>query len=241
MGYFFNLLFPSFVGGDAARSWYLGKNHGQREAAVATFLERYSGLFAMLSLSVIFMWFSPVITADVRITVLLIFVLFVGGSAFLLSQLAVQALSAIPMVGKKVAKQAMLFQGAVRLSSQSPRTVLFVFGYSFLFHCIAVVNVLACALAVGWLHVPVVELFVVLPVILLISALPITPQGIGVQEGAFVYYLTLLGAGSAEALGIALIIRAKAYLLALFGGAWWFIEGRRMPAQPIPEDLPLEA
>ncbi|MCB0330092.1 MAG: flippase-like domain-containing protein [Bdellovibrionales bacterium] len=226
IGYFFNLLLPSFVGGDAMRSWYLGKQHGQREAAAATFLERYSGLFAMLLLACLFMWTSSVITVPVQITVLGIAICFLFASVFLLSKTAVRALASLPTVGQKFAKQGALFQEAVILSAKCPKRIGFVLLYSLLFHCLAVVNVMACAHAVGWTSVPVADVFVVLPVILLLSALPITPQGFGIQEGAFVFYLTLLGASSAEALGIALIVRAKAYVLALFGGACWLFEGK---------------
>ena len=231
MGYFFNLMFPSMVGGDAIRSWYLGKSLGQREAAAATFLERYSGFFAMLTLGVTCMWFTSVVTNSERLTVTLIFSGFMVASVLLSSKFMVKALASLPKIGGVVAKQAELFQQALRISTKKWFTVIVVLVYSFLFYGIAVVNVIACALAVGWVDIPVLDVFVVLPVILLISALPIAPQGIGLQEGAFVYYLTLLGATSAEALGIALIIRAKAYLLAFFGGIWWLIEGGRSPEE----------
>jgi uncharacterized protein (TIRG00374 family) len=218
VGYFVNLLFPSFVGGDAVRSWYLGKQHGQREAAAATFLERYSGLVAMIVLGCVFMWGSSVVEWHVRLTIASLAVFFVGVSIFLLTPTAVKSVATLPKIGATFAKQGMLFQAAVRLGMSCPKRVGVVFVYSFLFHCLAVVNVLACAMAVGWLDVPLYDLFVVLPVILILSAIPLTPQGLGIQEGAFVYYLTQLGATSAEALGVALIIRAKAYFLAILGG-----------------------
>ena len=60
--------------------------------------------------------------------------------------------------------------------------------------------------------------FIVLPLILTIGALPLTPSGLGIQEGAFVFFLHGIGASEEQALLIALILRAKSVILALLGG-----------------------
>lgn len=219
-GYFFNLLFPSFIGGDAARSWHLGRAQGQRRTAVATFLERYSGLFTMLMLGMVFSFITDKVQTPERVTILLLFLGFVGCTALLYSKSLVSGVALLPRIGVVVGKQGALFQEALRVSTSCPRKISIVVALSFVFHALAVVNVLACAHAVGWTHAPVGELFIVVPIILIISALPVTPQALGVQEGAFVYYLTLLGALPAEAMGVALLIRAKAYVLAALGGLY---------------------
>ena len=50
IGYFVNLILPSYLGGDAVRSFEIGKSVGQGTAAAATILERYTGFTAMLFL-----------------------------------------------------------------------------------------------------------------------------------------------------------------------------------------------
>ena len=75
VGYFVNLLLPSFLGGDAVRSWYVGKKVGQHEAAASTILERYTGFAAMILLAVSFMWFVDLATLQIK---LLIFCAFLG-------------------------------------------------------------------------------------------------------------------------------------------------------------------
>jgi uncharacterized protein (TIRG00374 family) len=92
---------------------------------------------------------------------------------------------------------------------------------SFLFHILTVVNTVAVASAVGWTTAPWADLFVVVPLILLVGAVPISPQGLGLQEGAFVFFLHSVGASTGEALAIALVLRAKSYVLALFGAVAW--------------------
>jgi uncharacterized membrane protein YbhN (UPF0104 family) len=95
------------------------------------------------------------------------------------------------------------------------------FGLSFMFHVMTIVNTVAVARAVGWDGAPWGELFVVVPLILLVGAVPVSPQGLGIQEGAFVFFLQAAGASSAQALAVALVLRAKSYALALVGGVLW--------------------
>ncbi len=64
--------------------------------------------------------------------------------------------------------------------------------------------------------------FVVLPIVLLIGAVPITPNGLGLQEGAYFFFLQQLGATPDQAVAISLALRAKAYLLAVIGAGIWF-------------------
>ena len=110
-------------------------------------------------------------------------------------------------------------------------------GLSLLFHSIAVLNTIACAQAVGWANPPVWDLFVVLPIILLIAAIPLAPNGLGLQEGAFFFFLTGLGATPEQALGTALILRAKSYILAIIGGLIWLYlryEDKKYSDESIP-------
>ncbi|MCI5065637.1 flippase-like domain-containing protein [bacterium] len=228
IGYFVNLILPSFVGGDALRSWYLGKRHGQSQAAAATFLERYSGLLAMLLLGLIGMWSSKYIQPSLRVPLLL----FAGGFAvfsfLLVSERALSLAEHIPQLGERVVKAGKAFQDAIRFACRSPFAVVQALLYSLLFHAVAIGNIWACAVVVGWGDIPITEMIVVLPVILIISAIPLTPQGLGLQEGAFLYYLTALGATPQQAMGVAIIIRAKSYILAGVGGVLWYFEPQKL-------------
>ena len=94
--------------------------------------------------------------------------------------------------------------------------------YSLLFHFLTVINTYVACLAVGWESPNFLGLFVVVPLILLVSILPITPSGVGVQEGAFVFFLKRVGAESSQGLAVALILRAKVLLLAVIGGLLFF-------------------
>ena len=223
VGYFVNLLMPSYLGGDAVRSYYAGKKSGQHEALTATILERYTGLAAMLMLGLIFMWFSALATLPIKLAV--------AGIALALATITVMALSPrllaqlgrIPQL-KDPLRHLQKIQAGFILAKSNHLLLIKALALSFLYHSVTVANTMAAGMAVGWYDAPVLDLFVVLPLILVVGALPFAPQGLGIQEGAFFYFLQGVGATPAQALGIALILRAKSYVLALSGGiAWLFV------------------
>ena len=97
---------------------------------------------------------------------------------------------------------------------------------SLLFHILTVFNVYLAALVVGWQQVDFSVLFVVVPVVLLISMVPITPSGMGVQEGAFMFFLQGAGATAEQALACGLALRVKVLLLGAFGGLLLLTDSR---------------
>lgn len=231
VGYFVNLLAPSYVGGDIARSWYVGKKIGQHQAFTATILERYTGLAAMIGLGVVFVWFVDQANSVVRLSVVLLAVGLVIGTSLALSQRALSFLGRIRFLASLL-KHLEKIQEGLRLARSNHGLLLKTISLSLLFHSITVLNTFAAAYAVGWTSVPVGDLFVVLPLILLIGALPVAPSGLGVQEGAFYFFLTGIGATPAQALGVGVILRAKSYVLALWGGLyWWLLRNRENAVQ----------
>jgi uncharacterized protein (TIRG00374 family) len=90
--------------------------------------------------------------------------------------------------------------------------------YSFLFHVLTVVNTYVACRAIGWEDPQFFGLFVVVPLILLVGMLPLTPNGVGLQEGAFVFFLQRVGSSASQGLAVGLVLRAKVILLALVGG-----------------------
>ncbi|GJL66282.1 MAG: hypothetical protein NPIRA05_12530 [Nitrospirales bacterium] len=64
-----------------------------------------------------------------------------------------------------------------------------------------------------------------IPIILLISMIPISIAGLGVQEGAFVYFFSLTGANPTSILTLALVLRFLLVLAVLPGGVLYLREG----------------
>ncbi len=241
LGYFVNLIVPSYVGGDVVRSWYAGKQVGQHQAFAATVLERYTGFAAMLILALMFMWRVELVTLQIKAVVILLALGLVVLSVLALKPGMLERCESLPRFAG-AARHLRKVQEALLFAKSKPLLLLKALGLSLLFHCLTVVNTLVAAHAVGWHSCSTQDLFVVLPLILLIGAVPVAPSGLGIQEGAFYYFLQGLGGTPAQALGVGLVLRVKSYALAAFGGLVWLflretrdVEGAADSAAPVKE------
>jgi uncharacterized protein (TIRG00374 family) len=232
LGYFVNLLMPSVLGGDVVRSMYVAKDADKAHSVSATLLERYTGLMAMLLMAIVGVWWAPHVTEGVKVVVVLVTVGAVVGSALLFSRSTTWLLRRVRISERFVSLVRRVEDGLV-LGMQNRALVVRALILSFLFHALTVANTAAAGWAVGWEGIPIGELFVVVPLILLVGAIPISPQGLGIQEGAFVFFLHSLGCTTGQALALALLLRAKSYVLALFGGVTWLV--LRSTPSPAPE------
>ena len=65
IGMFFNLFLPTSVGGDVVRAWYLDGGSGRRLAAfLGSFIDRLSGLLALLAMACVALAFCPIPLPD---------------------------------------------------------------------------------------------------------------------------------------------------------------------------------
>lgn len=222
MGYFVNSIFPSYIGGDAARSWYAGKLSTQHSAFAATFLERFTGLIAMILMAFVALFFVSGLPDSISLVVAALCFGLVISLILIFNNLLVSICRKLPIINKKVS-HVIKIQNVIQSALKNKTLLVNSLLLSFIFFAIAVVNVAVSAYAVGWVDVPVNDLIVVLPLILLIGAIPITPSGIGLQEGAYYYFLTMIGSTPEQAIGVALVLRAKFYILAIFGAVVWLL------------------
>lgn len=234
IGYFVNSFAPSYLGGDAIRSWKIGKKIGQHRAAAATILERFTGIVAMVILALTFVWFVRAATQEIQILIM--------GVAIALVVVAVLAVSESianffhRLLGKHRLVEVVFgnirrVQVAIREIGSDKKKLAWAMLLSFMFHSLTVVNTVVAAHAIGWSSIGVYDTFVVLPLILLIGAIPLAPMGLGIQEGAFYFFLQGIGATPAQALAVALVLRAKGYLLALVGGVLLAFERESIPTE----------
>jgi glycosyltransferase 2 family protein len=242
VGYFFNTLAPSVVAGDVARSLHLGKYlSNQRDAFISTFLERFTGLLAMAMLGVGFLLCGVKATTGLSLAIfslgagvfflaLISFSSKVAGLAFPLAGVFVDKF--LPKKSREKAKKMItqVDQGMYHARS-NPRLLIKALLLSLLFHFLTIINTYLAARSIGWTDPNFLELFIVVPLVLIISMAPITPSGLGIQEGAFLFFLQEIGATHAQGLGVGLVLRAKAILLAIVGGFLWMsLKGTVQPS-----------
>lgn len=230
IGYFFNTFSPSYIGGDIARSYHLGQLLGsQSRAFVTTFLERFTGLVAMSLLGVLFVCIGAPATAGVEWSI--VFVAFMSVSLALVCFSEACARPAFGFAEKLCPERfrSLLIKVREAMTFARGNVPLFIraMGLSFLFHISTVVNTYLAAKAVGWEDPSFSGLFVVVPLVLLVGMLPLTPSGLGIQEGAFLFFLERIGGERSHALGVGLVLRAKVVLIALLGALLFAASGRK--------------
>ena len=74
------------------------------------------------------------------------------------------------------------------------------------------------ALALG-LEVHFLYFLAIVPAMLILQRLPISVQGIGVDEGLFILFFAMIGLSTTEAFSLALVYRLGRWVIALSGGA----------------------
>ena len=114
-------------------------------------------------------------------------------------------------------------QDSLLVFKNDKKLIFQTFFLSLLFHTVTVINTMVAGYVIGWNDPSPLGLFIVLPLIFLISCVPISPNGLGIQEGAFSYFLVKIGATPEQALAVALILRAKGYILGIVGGVFYFL------------------
>lgn len=229
IGYFFNIFIPAYIGGDVARSYQLGKYiKNQKNAFAYTFLERFTGLLAMALLGVTFATVGTNVTQGLELAIYSVgaCAIYLGLICFIASFSQYNArilFSLLKTFGlKKISSKIESFYEKAEKAMEFGRSNLPLFlkamGLSIFFHFLTIVNTYVAALAVGWLDPNFGALFVVVPLVLLVSLAPITPSGLGVQEGAFTVLLQRIGGTEAQGLGVGLVLRAKVMVVAMVGG-----------------------
>jgi uncharacterized membrane protein YbhN (UPF0104 family) len=196
IGMYFNLLLPTSVGGDVIRAWYLGEGSGRRLAAfLSVLLDRLAGLLVLLGMACLAVTLSPL---DLPAWIPLSIWGAVGG--------ALVGLPLLPHLagrGKKGALRAEQVRTAFALF-RSPRLVA---GTALLSVYVQVSNVVLVWLLGLALHaqVPGAFYWVLVPMVSLLTLLPVSVNGMGVREGATALMLVPLGVSHGTALTLAFL------------------------------------
>jgi glycosyltransferase 2 family protein len=76
------------------------------------------------------------------------------------------------------------------------------------------------------------------PIIMIISSLPIAPAGIGVGEQAFKYFFGKVGVEGGDAVALSLTYRFTAMITSLLGGVFLALDRKRHPAPAVAASAP---
>ena len=249
VAHFFNSFLLGSTGGDLLKAYYAAAetNHKKVEAVTAVIVDRLLGLFAMLlfvSLMALANW--GIVMSQQRFMAVMLVVL---GMLFISGLIVVLAFWAGPTKTRLKFKMllARLPKGgglvrcieACHAYGDNPGFLPRVLGWSMLLSLACVLQIVALGFGLG---LPMGEHFQVLllivPAIICISALPITPSGIGVRENLYVWLLsaTAIGIEAQDALTLSILAFAGSLLWSLIGGAMYLAIRSRHSLDQIATD-----
>jgi glycosyltransferase 2 family protein len=247
---FFNSFLLGSTGGDLIKAYAAAQetHHKKTEAVTTVFVDRLVGLWAMLLFAGLMM--APnyhLLRASGELAAPALLIL-----AMLAALTLVLALAFWGGVSRRFPRarhqlrrlpKGQLLERALdscRQFGSQPAFLLKTVAISLFLNVLWVVqiSILGAGLA---LRIPTVALLVIVPIIFCISALPITPNGLGVRENLFVMMLAVLAVPRTAALSVSLIASAEGLFWSLIGGVIYMGLRANEPLARVTHARPEEA
>jgi uncharacterized protein (TIRG00374 family) len=205
IGNFFNIALPGAVSGDLVKAFYIAKESpGDRAKAFGSILvDRIVGTSALVLVSVGALWIqrdslsgSPVI-AGVRTFIWTagVCVFFFYGYLFLMKENwdpILKALNRLESFSSKFGSITRIYQG-IRIYQSRKQAIFTVLFISILIHLGAGFACLEFSRAIYETHLAASQIYVVAPLGMLVTAVPLLPGGVGTGHAAFGFFFQLIG------------------------------------------------
>lgn len=220
VGLFFNNFLPSNVGGDVARIADIAKRTGKAPEATASVIgERLISGLALALTALIGLLFSPQVSGQFAPIVggLILFFVFVMG--LFASRRAKRIISTVirRLLGPKWFERIGRVAGSIALAIRNPSTFLWAMFWSFAFHITLVLVNYAIFIALN-INLPLISFVLYVPIIAAIQLVPVSVNGFGVREVAYVYFFGTVGVSSSGAAAASLLFGILVMLVSLPGG-----------------------
>lgn len=226
---FVGTFLPASVGGDAVRAYSLSRHDVSGAAAVASvFMDRMLGVLSILILAVVGLF--PI--ADLANEPLVLFALLVStgvcglvGALVFSRSVAEWAQSLLDWVPLESPQRlARMLIDAIRRYSTAHRELFSVLLGSLAVQVLRVVQGYYLGQALG-ITAPLAAYFAFIPIILLVMLLPITVNGLGTSQAAFVWFFARAGVPSAPAFALSVLFVALGVVGNLPGGILYMAGG----------------
>ena len=228
VAHFFNAFLLGTAGGDVAKAYYAARetHHKKTEAVLTVFMDRVIGLWTMLLFGGLMVLpnyrlllhpglrtLIAVLMAMLAVGSLFVFLVFHGGVS--------KAWSGARDWLRRLPKGEWIGQtlDSCRVFGRVPWFVTRTLALSMLINAMMVLQFVILARGLH-LTVSSLALGLVVPVVICISALPISPAGLGVRENLFVHLLAVpaIGVPATPALSLSLLAYAASLVWSLLGG-----------------------
>jgi uncharacterized protein (TIRG00374 family) len=239
IGIFLNNFFPSTVGGDMAKVYYLGRLHGYRPIAASIVLDRLLSIGLLAVLATTMYWVAP--DPSPRFAATRAAVTVMAAMLILFLVLAARGTGGLPErlsrfgnLAVGLAERAQRFRHDMAAAAKRPQIMLqsaaVVTTYFF-----ALTGVYRVFFAISTTaHPAFLTLLTAVTTASLLSNLPVSVNGLGLREQLHALLLQPLGVPREAAVAISLLIFAHLLVSSLLGLVFWL----RLPA--LPDSVPSE-
>ncbi len=214
IGSMFNLFLPTSIGGDGVRVALLSQESSipVKDGTALVLLERFIGFFGFILFSLFSCFFisiSPAIQLAVVGMSVVYFVLFV-------------TMLKAPDFGQNLPVIGSLISSYNKLRKER-KLIVYAFGVSIVFQFVSILMRYLIAYSVG-IEVSFLSFLVFIPLINIVTLLPISLGGHGLREGAFLFFFSQVGLTKEEAWIISLGSLLIFTITALVGAVIYFYE-----------------
>jgi uncharacterized membrane protein YbhN (UPF0104 family) len=227
-GIFFNSFLLGATGGDVFKAWYAACAAPDKKttAVLSVFVDRLIGMVGLFALaSVVTLLNLPILLEHPQTCGLAWFV--VGSLAAVVAVLAlvtqrhrIKDYPAWQWVWQRLPAKGVFSQLAEswHLYEKQPGILLVAFLISLGVHLVSMLGMWCIGQALDIQNVRLVHYYVYGPIINTITAVPITPSGIGVREGLFQFFFGLQGVPGNQSVALSLIFYATMVTISLLCG-----------------------
>jgi glycosyltransferase 2 family protein len=211
IGMFTNTFVPGLVGGDAARAFYLGRRYEKMGAAIAaTIADRLYGLLALFWLAAFAVRFLAGHMMPPSVTHPTVIIGVIALAGFLASPLIARVVDFLPHPIRRWGEIVLPYL-------RRPQTTLLPILLSFALQVSLAICQWLLARGLG-LNAPLEIFIVVVPIANVFASLPITLNGLGVRETAYLFLFGLAGIRHEDAIALGLLWFAATMIGGLTGG-----------------------
>ncbi len=222
IGLFFNLAFPTMIGGDVVKIYYIGRHsNSYSQSFASTFLDRDTGMLAMLIIACVAIVLYPVSVPGIPVSIIIwgAFALFITGNMCLFAPRCHSILNRLLKRLKmtRIERKADRVANAFHIIGERKFVLLGSMLISFVNQFLFISAIWTMAFGMR-LEIPFSYFLVFVPVINLISMIPISLNGMGLREYAFMSLFGGIGMEPASCFALGLVTSIMIVLSSLPGG-----------------------
>ena len=234
VGTAFSHFLPTGMGGDAVKAMYVARAAGNTEGSMsAVVMSRVTGFFGMLVIAIAILivrhaYFAPRLLLWFMLLSLLVAGMIVSAilSVTLVPRLLHGRENISRFIPGNVRRKVIGTGNALVASVLRPRSLVIATMFGVMFWITACLNYYSYSIAIG-VNIPLYFYFVAIPFVSLIAFLPVSINGFGIREGAFVYVFSTLHVSATSSLFIVLLMDAQVVCFGVLGGCIYIMLNKR--------------